>query len=135
MSIDQAYNSLLTDYIYTLIWQSTTDDDETIDQYSINDISDTDKEYIVADIKKFDAMIQSGILESMENIIDLTGNDYGRIMHDFVLTRNNHGAGFWDGDYNVSINDINIGDLLTEYCKSFSNTDLYIGDDGKLYLI
>jgi hypothetical protein len=34
------------------------------------------------------------------------------IEHDFFLTRNGHGAGFWDGDYKN-------GEKLTEIAKSF----------------
>ena len=46
--------------------------------------------------------------------------------HNFWLTRNGHGAGFWNSDY------IN-GDKLTELSKDFGPIDLYIGDDNKLY--
>lgn len=47
--------------------------------------------------------------------------------HDFALTRNRHGAGFWDGDWPV------YGDLLTGVSHSFGEVDVYIGDDGLLY--
>lgn len=32
----------------------------------------------------------------LDNLDDLTGLDYSQIGHDFILTRNRHGAGFWD---------------------------------------
>ncbi len=51
-----------------------------------------------------------------------------RAGHDFWLTRNGHGAGFWDGDWNDPH-----GDALTESAKSYGEVDLYIGDDGSLY--
>ena len=47
--------------------------------------------------------------------------------HDFLLTRDGHGAGFWDrgmGD---------LGKRLTEACKAYGSLDLYVGDDGKIY--
>ena len=47
--------------------------------------------------------------------------------HDFWLTRNGHGAGFWDGDWPDS------GDELTEISKRFGSFDLYIGDDGQIH--
>lgn len=50
--------------------------------------------------------------------------------HDFWLTRNGHGAGFWDGDWPER------GDELTELSLSkdkFGEINLYVGDDGKLY--
>lgn len=52
--------------------------------------------------------------------------DWGQAGHDFSLTRNGHGAGFWDGDWPLN------GDLLTQVCKSYGPINLYIGDDGML---
>jgi hypothetical protein len=47
--------------------------------------------------------------------------------HDFWLTRNGHGAGFWDGDWPES------GDELTALSHRFGEVDVYVGDDGFLY--
>jgi hypothetical protein len=47
---------------------------------------------------------------------------------DFWLTRNGHGAGFWDRGYGA------IGELLTKGAHDYGTTDLYLGDDGRLYL-
>lgn len=38
--------------------------------------------------------------------------------HDFWLTRNGHGAGFWDGDWSEGDNTF-IADLLTKVAESF----------------
>lgn len=51
--------------------------------------------------------------------------------HDFWLTRNGHGAGFWDRDesvYGV------FADNLTEHSQSFPEVYMYEGDDGKIYI-
>lgn len=48
---------------------------------------------------------------------------------DFWYTRNGHGCGFWDGDWPEPF-----ATRLTDLAKSFATTDLYRGDDGKLYL-
>jgi hypothetical protein len=53
--------------------------------------------------------------------------DDEHIAHDFWLTRNHHGAGFWDGDYGK------YGDKLTAIAQTFSEVDLYVGDDGLIY--
>lgn len=48
--------------------------------------------------------------------------------HDFWFTRNGHGVGFWDrglGD---------VGQALTAACHVFGTCDIYVGDDGKLYV-
>ena len=49
--------------------------------------------------------------------------------HDFWLTRCGHGCGFWDGDWPDDL-----GEELTEACKDMGQCDLYVGDDGKVYL-
>ena len=49
--------------------------------------------------------------------------------HDFCLTRNEHGAGFWDSG-NMYYED---PDTLTENAKSYGNLGLYRGDDEKIY--
>ena len=48
--------------------------------------------------------------------------------HDFWLTRNRHGAGFWDRGLGP------VGDALTEWAHSFGESDVYVGDDGRLYV-
>lgn len=56
---------------------------------------------------------------------------YGGVIqagHDFWLTRNGHGAGFWDGDWPDEV-----GEQLTEASQAFDEVDLYIGDDGQIY--
>lgn len=48
--------------------------------------------------------------------------------HDFWLTRNGHGAGFWDRGYPDGI-----GKRLTEASEAYGTVDLYVGDDGKVH--
>lgn len=47
---------------------------------------------------------------------------------DFWLTRNRHGAGFWDRGLGKTI-----GDALTDIAHHMGDADLYCGDDGYLY--
>lgn len=59
--------------------------------------------------------------------LDASGLDDGQQGHDFWLTRNGHGAGFWDrglGD---------VGERLSEACKPYGSVDLWVGDDRKIY--
>jgi len=51
-----------------------------------------------------------------------------RAGHDFWLTRNHHGAGFWDGDYQEPE-----ATILTNASHAFGEFNLYIGDDGKVH--
>lgn len=44
--------------------------------------------------------------------------------HDFWLTRNGHGSGFWDRGLGE------VGDKLTQACKVFTGRDLWLDIDG-----
>jgi N-acyl-D-aspartate/D-glutamate deacylase len=56
--------------------------------------------------------------------------DETTVAHDFWLTRNYHGAGFWDGDYPELV-----GRKLTQISKELGQRDIYVGDDGKLHFL
>lgn len=46
--------------------------------------------------------------------------------HDLYLTRERHGAGFWDRG-------LEYGDELTELAHAYGSHDLYVGDDGRIH--
>ena len=48
--------------------------------------------------------------------------------YDFWLTRNRHGAGFWDRDLGE------LGERLTQAAQEFGSCDLYLGDDGQIHI-
>lgn len=45
--------------------------------------------------------------------------NFGQHGHDFALTRNGHGAGFWDRGYGP------IGDILTERAESYGEANIF----------
>lgn len=47
--------------------------------------------------------------------------------HDFWLTRNGHGTGFWDRGYNDEEKE-EVGKILTKAAKSYGEFNLYLGD-------
>jgi hypothetical protein len=49
--------------------------------------------------------------------------------HDFALTRNGHGAGFWDGDLPEEL-----GERLTEASETSGAVELYLGEDQLIYI-
>ncbi len=111
-------NAELASYLETALWSSIGDDDNPLDDYSILDISAESVLQASKDVDSFEEL-------SLDLLSD---DDKGQhIGHDFWLTRNGHGAGFWDGDY------IN-GDALTILAKKFKPVDMYVGDDGKVYI-
>lgn len=63
-----------------------------------------------------------------EKVMQKTGGDPSQHGTDFWLTRNGHGAGFWDRGYGEA------GDKLTAFAEKFGKQDVYKGDDGKAYV-
>lgn len=57
----------------------------------------------------------------------LNGIDEEQAGHDFWLTRNRHGAGFWDRDLGE------VGEKLSEIAKSFGERAAIFGNDGYIY--
>jgi hypothetical protein len=114
---------LIEQALVTLLWSeydwahdSMTPLDELFDT---NDFSDEAVSVLKGDLFAF--------IEA--NADDLDGLELEGIAHDFILTRNGHGTGFWDRGYPNGI-----GDRLSEATKPFGEIRAYQGDDGKLYL-
>lgn len=114
--------AVLTSYIQCALWSSTDEHDNNLDdKYSELDMDLKTVEKMKEDVEKFvkeakDAIIDSGISES-------------QLGHDFWLTRNGHGAGFWDRGFEKSVSD-----EFCRICKKFGSCYLYVGDDGKIYI-
>lgn len=113
-------------YIATALWSSNDESDESggspLDEnYTEDDLAPETLARIKADCADFQQRLDEfGSLE--------TDYDAEHAGHDFWLTRNGHGAGFWDGDWGEQ------GDELTKLAKAFPAIDLYVGDDGLLYI-
>jgi hypothetical protein len=111
-------------YIECALWSSTDNSDdsggEPLDRnYSIDDIAPATLATMVRDCAAFQA-------EHADNLAECDGSDeYNG--HDLWLTRNGHGAGFWDRGYGP------VGDRLTAACKACGSVDLYVGDDGLIH--
>jgi len=103
--------------------------------YSIEDFSPESLEKAIADCAKY----QEENLEDILTTPDWNGSDsysnegYSGLEvagQDFWLTRNGHGAGFWDREYYTG----GAKDRLTRACEAFGECYVYIGDDGLIYL-
>ena len=110
-------------YIDCALWSSTDDNDAPLDSnYERADIAPETLSRMIADCKRFQTE-QAGNLE--QYAID-TGEQDSQAGHDFWLTRNRHGAGFWESNSPM-------GAVLTEACHAFGEFNLYVGDDGMIY--
>lgn len=109
-------------YIETALWSSTDNKDESggsplDDNYDVSDIAKETLEKMVSDCKAFQGA----------NWDDIKINPKAA-GHDFWLTRNGHGAGFWDGGWPKAA-----GKRLTEDSKAYGEFNLYVGDDNLIY--
>jgi len=120
-----------TGYIECALWstndESTPEGGVPLDKnFSVSDIAPETLEKIISDCAKFQSENSETLAKVEYPRNDST--DLAHAGHDFWLTRNGHGAGFWDGDLPEEI-----GDALTEACKKFGEVWLYVGDDGLIY--
>lgn len=123
-------DSFTTAYIEAALWSSTDDNDQPLDEnYGVEDIAPIALEKIILQCSEF----QAEMAETLDSAECTRGTcEYSKNAqagHDFWLTRNGHGAGFWDGDWSESATT-----LLTAESKKFGECDIYVGDDGKLYI-
>jgi len=111
-------------YLVCALWSSTDcsrDDggDPLDDNYGIEDI---DPKCLAGLVKECEDFREA----EAEDLEECGGTDEQN-GHDFWLTRNGHGTGFWDRGYGL------VGERLTEACRPYGSVDLYVGDDGKIY--
>ncbi len=91
---------------------------DNFETYSPEDIETERRKELESDCESFQADNWADICE-----------DLSRAGMDFCLTRNRHGAGFWDGDWPPDV-----GSRLTEAAHAYGSVHLTLGDDDKLYV-
>jgi hypothetical protein len=101
---------------------SDEDEDERIRELGTAAMSKELCEDIVADCMSFYASCQPAIHKAYS-----VSYTIGSVGHDFWLTRNRHGAGFWDRGLGP------LGKHLSDAAKTYGERSLYVGDDGLIY--
>jgi hypothetical protein len=124
----------LESYVQTALWSSIDDNSEPLDSgRDIDDLAPITKINMERELNQFFKLLN--IIHTNDENGDrvtlydacLEFTDDEHIAHDFWLTRNRHGCGFWDGDYGK------YGDQLTAIAQTFPEVDLYVGDDNLIY--
>jgi len=118
--------SAINSYLECALWSSIDDNCYPLDgDYSIDDCSDSLKVSAKNDILDFFELCQeAGLIgEYIERVGMVWGAQFG---HDFWLTRNGHGAGFWDRGFGK------LGGELTRLAKSYGTVDLYVTFTGEV---
>lgn len=114
-------------YIETALWSSMDDGDAPLDSnYGPEDLAPETLAQMIEDCKAFQADYAEWLTEDHYLGAGWTALEFAG--HDFWLTRNGHGSGFWDGCWTEEA-----GKQLTEASKAYGSVDLYVGDDNLIY--
>lgn len=106
-------------YIAVALWSSTDDSGTPFDEtYTTGDLSGDLMDQMIEDCEAFIAKA------------DLSDERFTQAGHDFWLTRNGHGVGFWA---RPEVYGEEKARELTALAESFGPVDLYVGDDGRIY--
>ena len=133
MSFD--HDEFIKGYIGAALWtgveRKDDDPEKDRDKYydaTPDDLTDETRETMETDCLKFLSM--TGVKDSITDD-NFTGRADGTIEsragHDFWLTRNGHGAGFWDGDWTDAADKV-----LTPAAKGFGECNLFLQDDDSV---
>jgi hypothetical protein len=96
-------------------------EDIDLGSFSVDDLDDNSKIQAYIDINRF--IWDSGV-DAIKEAIDTNG--LFKLGMDIWLTRNGHGAGFFDHSYENE-------ESLMKSAEKLKGVDLYLGDDLKLY--
>ncbi len=130
-------DKFLRGYIVCALWSSNDNDRDPeghgipLDEnYDVDDLADETRAKMLEDCEAFiqanDADLHIYCLEITCDPTQGSPEDYAG--HDFWLTRNGHGCGFWDRGLR------NLGVRLTEACRPYGEVHLWGNQaDGKVY--
>ena len=135
---ESIFNDFVRGYVDAAIWssmdESTPSGGEPLDKnYDSGDITRACMAKMRADCRKFfranraDLRLYAASIRYDRN----KGTPYDYAGHDFWLTRNGHGTGFWDRD-GVGDSDAGLGDRLSEAARDFGECSLYVSR-GKIH--
>lgn len=110
-------------YVEAAMWLLTDDDGHSLDYLGLHDVAAETIANVIDECKLWQVQ--------HEALLNRAQAEYGYSRrsagHDFYLTRNGHGAGFWDRGIGK------IGEALTKAAAAEGNDDWYVGDDGQVY--
>jgi hypothetical protein len=119
-------------YIKAMFFTDASDpDDGDLQDATFAELAPSALADIIADCAAFQAVNRAALDEAMRSpSYDHTDDGYGlqAAGHDFWLTRNRHGAGFWDRGLGA------VGDKLADAARAWSSQYVYRGDDGLVYV-
>ena len=125
---------MLKGYVECAEWADCGPDQETYECDWSTELLDTMR----ADCETFVAACGEPLLDALAELAPEYSDE--RFGHDFWLTRNGHGAGYWDRqelDALIEVNgvtsDLTLAKALTDLAQAAGACELYVGDDGMVY--
>ena len=124
MYVETMNKLFINAYLECALWSSLNNDDEPLDSiYILNDLAPETRQLMESEALSF--------FSANIGLLNETPEDYSyeHAGHDFWLTRNGRGSGFWDGDAGE------VGNQLTTITANYPEQYLYVGEDNKLYIM
>lgn len=113
-------DGVVSSYWACALWSSTDHGGDGLDlNYDIAAIDNDNRLAVEREVRVF-------VFEHSDDF--RAWDDSAQFGHDLWLTRNGHGAAFWDRERG------DLGERLSKAAKDAGTQDLYVGDDGKLYV-
>jgi hypothetical protein len=111
--------------LITLLWTCSQDDSDKplLDKYGSEDIAPQSRQAFEEECKAFLDLVE----EECEGdvFVDISPDTFG---HNFVLSKNRHGAGLWD----MGLGDL--GDELHKLATTFGESFAYEAVDGRIHI-
>lgn len=121
---EDMYNAYLQAVFFT--------EEDDLTNVSVEDLSGQARLVVSNAIKLFKNKAEKHLKIAVKNS-SLSGiRFWTQVAHDLWLTRNGHGAGFWDDPeyYGGQEN----ADMLSKIATEMGEQHAYVGDDGKIYI-
>lgn len=154
---DGYFETFLDSYLTAELWGASledgnlTDDEHSVDvpdDFCYDDVDNlhpSSLEKLTADALRFYLSAKFHI-ERGEFDGPFEGCKWSQAGHDFAMTRNGHGVGFWESEWNNSSGEFDdngeqvsdwdneaTGKYLTHLSEKYGSTDLSLGDDLKVH--
>lgn len=122
----------------TLLSTSTDDQDCDLDaHFTVYDVDKESLEKLNKEYSQFLEEVGQEITKKIGDKWDCIDDFYdihqpaeNQTEHDYIMTRNHHGCGFWDGDWSSQVSEI-----LTKAAQKLPEIEVYAGDDKKIYFV
>lgn len=126
----RALDDFTQGYVEALFWTQGGDEESELGDTGFMDMSPMSILKAKQDCARFQQTAKTLLAQAYGKPIS-GGKEYdaAHAGHDFWLTRNGHGVGFWDRGFENAL-----GEALSDVAEAFGGSDAHLGDDGKVYL-